>query len=345
MNISENVLAKNNQFIAFNKPAGIPVQEDKTGDKSLVDLAEIYTKSKLHLVHRLDRASSGVVLFAKTPNGLANLNEQFRERKVAKTYLAIVQVKPEKESGKLVHYLSKNAKDNKAHISDEEGRDAKRAEMNYTVVASSDNYHLLEVDLLTGRHHQIRAQLAAIGSPIKGDVKYGARRSNLDRSIHLHAWKLYFKHPVTKQTVELEADLPKDSLWDYFKQFIAVKNTGNPVVKTETKVETTPKIESEVPTEVETGVAAKPKTVRKTKAAVESGATAEAAVTAKTKAVRKVKVAEESEAAQETVVTAKPKAVRKVKEVLESEATTSVESVIVAKPKAVRKTKVTLNKE
>lgn len=216
--IGDWVIEKNNQFIALSKPAGVPVQADKTGDKSLLQLAEIYTKSKLNLVHRIDRPASGVVLFAKNKKAVGLLGDQFREKQVSKTYLAVVKSKPENDSGTLRHYLKKNGKTKKSMAHNEEVEGGKLSELKYKLLGSSDNYHLLEVEPVSGRFHQIRAQLAAIGSPIKGDVKYGARRSNRDRSIHLHAWKLEFSHPVSKEKISLQAPLPNDSIWDYFKE-------------------------------------------------------------------------------------------------------------------------------
>ena len=215
--IGDLILVKNNQFIAFNKPPAIPVQADLTGDKPLVELAEIYCKAPLFLVHRLDRPASGVVLFAKTKNGLADINRQFHDRQVQKIYLAIVQQPPPQPEGTLVHFLRKNAKTNLTSVFEKEVAHADRAELEYRTLRSSDRYHLLEIELLTGRHHQIRAQLAAIGCPIKGDVKYGARRGNPDRSIHLHAWKLNFRHPVTRERVAIIAPTPDDSLWNFFR--------------------------------------------------------------------------------------------------------------------------------
>ncbi len=216
--IGSLVLYKNNQLIAFNKPAGLPVQPDKTGDKALINLAEIYCKSKLHLIHRLDRPASGVALFARTPGALASLNEQFRLREVEKTYLAAVQEKPPKEADTLVHFLKKNPRNNRSQVFDTEQPGSKRAELSYRYLGGSDHYHLLEVRLHSGRHHQIRAQLAAIGCPIKGDVRYGSRRGNRDRSIHLHAWKLRFRHPVSGEWEEVAAPLPaEDPVWQAFQ--------------------------------------------------------------------------------------------------------------------------------
>ena len=216
--IGSLVLYKNNQLIAFNKPAGIPVQEDKTGDKALINLREIYAQSKLHLIHRLDRPATGIALFAKTPGALASLNEQFRNREVEKVYLAVVGEKPEPEEGHLRHYLLKNGRLNRTATVEEEKPGARMAELSYRYLRSIERYHLLEVRLLSGRHHQIRAQLAAIGLPIKGDVKYGFRRSNPDRSIHLHAWKLRFRHPVSNEWEEIVAPVPADDpVWKAFE--------------------------------------------------------------------------------------------------------------------------------
>lgn len=221
--IGDWVIYKNNQLIALAKPPGIPVQSDKTGDKSLLQLAEIYTKSKLHLIHRIDRPASGVVLFAKTKKSLGSLNDQFKERAVSKTYLAVVKNKPAEGEGVVQHFLKKNGRTKRSEAHEEEVPGSKPAELRYKLLGSSDNYHLLQVEPLTGRFHQIRAQLAAMGSPIKGDVKYGARRSNHDRSIHLHAWKLGFRHPISKEEVLLEAPLPEDSVWDFFRENILEK--------------------------------------------------------------------------------------------------------------------------
>ncbi len=220
-NIGDWVIYKNNQLIAFNKPPGIPVQADKTGDKSLHQLAEIYSKSKLYLIHRIDRPASGVVVFAKNKKAIGSLTDQFKERTVRKTYLAVVKNKPPEEEFTLRHFLIKNQKANKSEALEEELPSSKVAELKFQLKGSSDNYHLLEMELLTGRHHQIRAQLAAIENPVKGDVKYGFRRSNKDRSIHLHAWKLSFKHPISKELETLVADPPPDPVWDFFRDKLA----------------------------------------------------------------------------------------------------------------------------
>ncbi len=223
--IGDRILYKNNQFIAFNKLPGIPTQPDKTGDKSLLQLAEIYSKSSLYLAHRLDRPASGVVLFAKTKTAIRSLNEQFQQRSIRKTYLAVVKNLPPEKEGTLRHFLSKNQKVNRSKTVEEE-QGGQLAELNYRVLGSSDNYHLLEIELITGRRHQIRSQLAAIGCPVKGDVKYGFRRSNPDRSIHLHAWKLVFRHPISGESVELQAAPPADPVWDAFSAIITGEGGG-----------------------------------------------------------------------------------------------------------------------
>ena len=216
LEIGRKILLKNNQFLVINKPPGLGIQPDKTGNKSLVDLAEIYTKKKLFVTHRIDRPVSGVVILAKNSSCAGALNEQFREKQIQKTYLAIVKEAPKENEGTLIHYLTKNEKVNKSFVSDVKSYNNKKAELKYVVIAKSDNYSLLKINLITGRHHQIRAQLSAIGSPIKGDVKYGARRSNKDRSIHLHAWKISFKHPISNEVIDVIAPPPSESLWDYF---------------------------------------------------------------------------------------------------------------------------------
>jgi len=214
------VLYKNNQLIALNKPAGLPVQPDPTGDTSLHQLAEIYCQHPVHVVHRLDRPATGVVLFAKNKKALAALNEQFRQRAVGKTYLAVVEQAPPEPAGTLEHLLLKDGRTNKTRVVPAGTPGAKPARLQYRLLGSGDRYHLLEVELLTGRHHQIRAQLSALGCPIKGDVKYGARRSNRDRSIHLHAWKLRFRHPVSLEVEEVVAPLPQDdNLWAALSAF------------------------------------------------------------------------------------------------------------------------------
>jgi len=218
--IGELVIYKNNQLIAFNKPPELSVQQRNKEEKALINLAEIYSKTKVHVVHRLDRPASGVVLMAKNPQAQAQLSEQFKARSINKKYLAVVKEAPPQKEGELVHFLAKNPRINKSFVTQEDHPNAKKSVLSYRLIGQSENYHLLEIDLITGRHHQIRAQLAAIGCPIKGDVKYGFKRKNKDRSIHLHAWSLGFEHPVSKEKVVLKADPPGDPVWDAFKEFL-----------------------------------------------------------------------------------------------------------------------------
>ncbi len=209
-----DILIHNDLFIACNKPPGLASQPDKTGDECLLDMAERHCRRNLHLVNRLDRPVSGIALFAKTKAVMTTLTDQFRNRSVEKIYLAVVQNEPPQESGTLVHFLSKNQNKNIAFAHTEEQPDTERCELEYKLLGKSKNYFLLEVQPVTGKHHQIRVQLAAIGCPIKGDVKYGARRGNSDRSIHLHAWKLSFEHPMSGERIELEAPVPEDVVWN-----------------------------------------------------------------------------------------------------------------------------------
>lgn len=221
INIGDLVLYKNNQFIAFNKPTTLPVQEDKTKDTALLNLAEIYTKSKLHLIHRIDRPTSGIVLFAKNKKALTAVQQQFQNRTVEKTYLAIVKNMPEPTNGELVHFLKKDSRKNRSHAYIEAVKGSKKAVLTYEHLASSDHYQLLKVNLKTGRHHQIRAQFAATKNPLKGDVKYGFRRNNPDRSIQLHAYKLCFTHPVSKERIEIVAPPPTTPIWEAFSAQVA----------------------------------------------------------------------------------------------------------------------------
>lgn len=215
------ILYEDNHIIVVNKRVGDIVQGDKTGDKPLSDVVKEYIKDKynkpgevfLGVVHRLDRPTTGIVLFARTSKALTRLNELFKNRETQKTYWAVVKNPPPAQSGTLVHYLTRNEKTNtgKAHVKEVPG--SKKASLDYKVIKKLDNYFALEIDLHTGRHHQIRAQLAAIGSPIKGDLKYGAGRSNPDGGIHLHARRLVLVHPVSKETLEITAPVPDDTVW------------------------------------------------------------------------------------------------------------------------------------
>jgi 23S rRNA pseudouridine1911/1915/1917 synthase len=215
------VLFEDNHLIAVNKKAGEVVQPDPDGSRALSDdvaewVAKKYNKKGkafLGVAHRIDRPVSGVVLFAKTSKALIRINELFRDRKVEKIYWALVEGKPEKESMELVHYLGRNQKTNKSFIYETEAEGRQIAKLSYTVVEYFDRYTLLEIKLGTGRHHQIRAQLSYIKLPIKGDVKYGARRSNEDRSICLHARSLKLIHPVKNEPLEIKCPLPDSSAW------------------------------------------------------------------------------------------------------------------------------------
>ncbi|NJN33781.1 MAG: RluA family pseudouridine synthase [Saprospiraceae bacterium] len=212
------ILYADDAFLVVAKPAGIATQADQTGDISLVELLSERLKILLFVVHRLDRAASGVVVFAKTSEMAALLSEQFKKRKARKIYWAIVEARPPQEEGVLIHYLKKNQKINKSFVVNIPENDGKRAELRYILRGSSDRYFFLEIELFTGRFHQIRAQLAAINCPIKGDVKYGARRSNTDRSIHLHAAELTFEHPKTHQICRFEAKTNiNDALWRWLE--------------------------------------------------------------------------------------------------------------------------------
>jgi 23S rRNA pseudouridine1911/1915/1917 synthase len=198
------------------------VQGDKTGDTPLVETVRAYIKEKYNkpgnvfcgLTHRLDRPVSGVVIFAKTSKALERINNMLKNHEIKKTYWAIVKNPPKNNEGTLVNYLVRNEKQNKSYAYSTEKTNSKRAELNYKVIGKSDNYTLLEVNLITGRHHQIRCQLAAMGCPIKGDLKYGFDRSNRDGSISLHARSVEFTHPVSKELIHVEAPTPEDTLWE-----------------------------------------------------------------------------------------------------------------------------------
>ena len=216
------VLHEDNHLIIVNKRPGDIVQGDKTGDLPLSEVVKEYIKIKydkpgnvyLGVVHRLDRPTSGIVVFAKTSKALPRLNKLFREKDAKKTYWAIVKNPPPKQEDVLVHYMKRNPKQNKSYAHIKEVPESKKAILEYRVLKSLDNYYLLEIDLQTGRHHQIRSQLSAVNSPIKGDLKYGFDRSNKDGSIHLHARKLTFIHPVKKEELQILAPPPEDPLWD-----------------------------------------------------------------------------------------------------------------------------------
>lgn len=217
-----DILFEDNHLIVINKRTGDLVQGDKTGDAPLSDILKEYIKEKynkpgnvyLGVVHRLDRPTSGAVIFAKTSKALGRLNKMLRDKQIDKTYWAVVKNKPSKSSETLINHLRKNPKNNKATVFNKETNDTKKAVLHYKTIKSLDNYHLLEIDLETGRHHQIRAQLSNINCPIKGDLKYGFDRSNKDAGIHLHARKINFIHPVNNKQIEIIAPTPKDPIWD-----------------------------------------------------------------------------------------------------------------------------------
>jgi len=217
VNMGSILCYKTNQFLAFNKPPGLPVQSKET--EGLYQFANAYAKRALHLIHRIDQPVSGIVLFGRNPKAAGAISRQFSEGKISRIYHAIVENKPEKAQDTLVHHLIAQKQANKSRIAeDPEDLNAKECPLSEKYVGSSDVYHLLEVTLVTGRHHQIRAQLSAAGMPIKGDVKYGARRANKDRSIHLHASTLSFDHPVSKERVTVASEWPDEVLWNHFRK-------------------------------------------------------------------------------------------------------------------------------
>lgn len=215
------VLYEDNHIIVVNKAVGEIVQGDKTGDKPLSEIVAEYLKEKHHkpgaafvgVPHRLDRPTSGIVVLAKTSKALERLNEMFRRGDVQKTYWALVANRPQQEEGELTHWLTRNEKQNKSYASDRERPGSRQAILRYKLLCSLTRYHLLEVELLTGRHHQIRCQLAHIGCPIRGDLKYGYPRSNPDGSISLHARRVIFDHPVSHELIDVVAPVPQDTLW------------------------------------------------------------------------------------------------------------------------------------
>lgn len=219
------ILHEDNHLIIINKRVGDIVQGDKTGDKPLSEIVKEYIKTKyykpgevfLGVVHRLDRPTSGIVVFARTSKALTRMNELFSNRETQKTYWAIVKNKPLKSEDKLVHFIKRNEKNNTSKAFLKEVPDSKLASLEYKTIKNLDNYFALEINLHTGRHHQIRAQLSAIGCPIKGDLKYGFDRSNPDGGIHLHATKLVFDHPVSKEKLNIFAPAPNDLLWNLIR--------------------------------------------------------------------------------------------------------------------------------
>ncbi len=219
-----NVLYEDNHIIAVNKSNRDLVQADQTGDTALIDKVKSYLKKKydkpgnvfVGVIHRIDRPVSGVVLFAKTSKGLSRMNQLFKEKKVDKIYWAIVKNKPQQPTGILKHHLYRNTQKNKSYSYPSPQKNTREGQLTYSIIADSNNYFLLEIKLLTGRHHQIRSQLSKIGCPIKGDLKYGFPRSNKNGGISLHSRRISFTHPVKDETVTIIADPPPDNLWIHF---------------------------------------------------------------------------------------------------------------------------------
>jgi 23S rRNA pseudouridine1911/1915/1917 synthase len=233
--LSSRILYEDNHIIAINKRASEIVQADKTGDIPMSEDVKTYIKEKyrkpgdvyLGVVHRIDRPVSGIVLFARTSKAAARLSELFRSKEMQKTYWAVVKNRPPKDVDTLVHYLKKNEAKNMSRAYTSEQNGSLRSELEYKILLSSDHYHLLEVKPLTGRHHQIRVQLSAIGCPIKGDVKYGFKRTNDDASIHLHARQVDFIHPVKQEPLSITAPPPNENLWNAFMRMMEKGNTNN----------------------------------------------------------------------------------------------------------------------
>ena len=219
------ILYEDNHILVVNKAKNILVQGDKTGDEPLVDILKNYLKEKynkpgnvfLGVVHRIDRPVSGVVLFARTSKALERLNKMLQDKEIKKTYWALVKELPKEPKARIENFIKRVQEKNKSFVYNNEVPGSKKAVLSYRVLKSSENYHLLEIDIETGRHHQIRAQLAGIGCPIKGDLKYGFPRSNPDGGNSLHARSVQFVHPVTKEKLFVEAPVPEDNLWKYFK--------------------------------------------------------------------------------------------------------------------------------
>jgi len=222
--LSNRILYEDNHLVIVNKLPSEIIQADKTGDQTLTELVKLYLKEKyekpgdvfLGTVHRLDRPVSGVVIFARTSKALKRMNEMIKRREIEKKYWAIVKNEPPEMEGELVHYLKKDEEKNKSFAYKNPVESGKEAKLYYKIIARSDEYYLVEVNLVTGRHHQIRVQLSKIGCPIKGDLKYGFPRSNRDGSISLHARSIEFEHPVQRTRMRIVSDPPEDPLWNYF---------------------------------------------------------------------------------------------------------------------------------
>ena len=240
-----NVLYEDNHLIIVNKNPGEIVQADKSGDLPLSHFVKMYITEKyrktgaafLGTIHRIDRPVSGIVVFARTSKALERMNKMFAEKSIRKTYWAVVKQRPPKDEDTLIHYLLKNEAQNKSYGYTQEQPKSLKCELSYRVLAAADNYFLLEVNPVTGRHHQIRVQLSAIGCPIKGDLKYGFNRNNPDASIHLHAREIKFIHPVRNEPVHIVANTPDEPLWNYFSGVINTHSqTSNESANDENKI-------------------------------------------------------------------------------------------------------------
>jgi len=220
--IRDGIILSNHHLIAFNKPAGMAIQSMQDKENTLEVKLTNYCKTALYPIHRIDQPCSGVVLFAKKKATAALLNDQLQHQGIKRIYLAVVLGKPESSAGTLNHYLFAHKKSNKSYVVDANHKEGKIAELDFEWLGEAEGNHLLRIQLHTGRHHQIRSQLAAIGCPIKGDVKYGAKKYNPDRNIHLHAWQMEFNQPPDLSRVSLEAKLPDELTWQTMQSFIQV---------------------------------------------------------------------------------------------------------------------------
>jgi 23S rRNA pseudouridine1911/1915/1917 synthase len=223
--LENQIIYEDNHLLVYNKMAGEIVQEDKTGDVSILANLQKFIKNRdqkpgnafVGVVHRLDRPVSGLLIFAKSSKAQTRLNEMLQKKEIKKVYHAIVKNKPPNNEDELIHYLKRNQQKNKTVVSNANDKDSKWSKLSYKILANSDRYYLLEIQLETGRHHQIRSQLSAIGCPIKGDLKYGAERSNDDGSISLHAYQISFIHPVKKELLTFKMPKNNDAIWQYFE--------------------------------------------------------------------------------------------------------------------------------
>ncbi|MBP6795442.1 MAG: RluA family pseudouridine synthase [Saprospiraceae bacterium] len=222
--ISDHILINNHHYIAFNKPGGMAVQSVQNKEQSLEVLLHHYCKTHLFLIHRIDQPCSGLVLFAKKKSTAQYFSEALQDQSIQRTYLAVTSEKPLEPEGTLFHYLFAHKKSNKSYVVDENHKEGKASSLDFKYLSTTESgNHLIEINLKTGRHHQIRAQLGAIHCPILGDLKYGSKQKRDDQSIALHAWKIKFRHPVDNKIMEITAPLPENEHWAAIKQIIATK--------------------------------------------------------------------------------------------------------------------------